>query len=137
LIDGMVSASVKTAVRDYEATHISANCSYFAFWSGGGSASYDKTHESMKSSGLTEEQITLIVQKMLEIASAMSHVEINFDVDNSANDYQVSGSLLLYTIAGTITTANGTAEYRMLADKGTAGSGGSYAPAEGQIIPLS
>ncbi|SIO63194.1 hypothetical protein SAMN05444166_7273 [Singulisphaera sp. GP187] len=137
LIEGMVSASVKTYVRDYERTHASANVSYWAFWSGGGSASYEKTHENMRSSGLSEEQVTTIVNKMLEIAKTMSKVEIDFNVNNSANDYAVSGSLLIYTLSGTISTSNGQAQYRVLANKGIAGSGDASAPAGGDIIPLS
>ncbi len=45
-----------------------------------------------------------------------------------------SYGLQLYTISGTITTSKGTAQYRMLANKGTAGSG--KAKAKGHIIPL-
>lgn len=136
LILSMLSASVKTQVHDYEATHASANCSFYAFWSAGGSASYDKTHESMTSSGLTDEQITIIIQKMTDLASQMSAVELDLEIDNTANDYDVTGNLLLYTISGTISTSKGTFQYRMLADQGTAGSGNSTAPSTVNTIPL-
>lgn len=136
LIYGMLQASEKKKFEDYEHTHASADLSIFAFWSAGGSASYEKTHENMKKSGLTEAQITTIIDKMLDIAKEMSHVEIDFEVDNTAYDYAVSGSLLIYTLAGTISTSNGQAQYRMLANKGTAGQAGSSALASGDIIPL-
>ena len=132
----MVSASQYDHVRDYEATHVSANLSFWAFWSGGGSASYDKTHEELRGFGLSEENIRTIVSAMAEVAKQMSHVEIDFDVKNAANDYAVSGSLLLYTISGTIITQNQQQQYRLLADKGIAGSGEQTAPADIQIIPL-
>lgn len=136
LIQSMLSSSVKTKVHDYEATHASANCSVFAFWSSGASASYDKTHESMTTSGLTDDQITIIIQKMTELASQMSSVQLNLEIDNSANDYDVTGNLMVYTISGNISTSNGTFQYRMLADQGTAGSGTSTAPTTVNTIPL-
>lgn len=136
LIDGFVSASEREKVREYERTHASANLSYWAFWSGGGSASYEKTRESMKSSGLTDAHIAEIINEMLEIAKKMSAVQIDLEVDNTANDYTVSGNFLLYTLAGTISSGTETAQYRMLANKGTAGSAGASAPTSGQIIPL-
>lgn len=136
LIQSMLSASVKTQVHDYEATHASANCSAFAFWSSGASASYDKTHDSMTSSGLTDDQITIIIEKMTDLASQMSQVELDLEIDNSANDYSVSGNLLVYTISGTVTSSKGTFQYRMLADQGAAGSSGATAPATVNTIPL-
>ena len=136
LIKGMVSASQYEKVRDYESTHASANISFWGFWSGGGGASYEKTHEELRGFGLSEDNIRTIVSAMADAARKMSHVEIDFDVENVNNDYAVSGSLMLYTIAGTISTKNQQYQYRMLADKGVAGSGNATAPASGKIIPL-
>jgi len=136
LIKGMISASQYQKIRDYEATHASANLSFWGFWSGGGGASYEKTHEELRGFGLSEENIRTIVSAMAEDAKKMSHVEIDFDVLNANNDYAVSGSLLLYTVAGTISTKNQQYQYRMLADKGVAGSGDKTAPVSGKIIPL-
>lgn len=136
LIKGMLSASQYEKVRDYEETHASANLSFWGFWSGGGGASYTKTHEALRGFGLSEDNIRTIVSAMAEVAKKMSNVELDFDVLNANNDYAVSGSLLLYTIAGTISTGNQQYQYRMLANKGTAGSGDRTAPASGQIIPL-
>lgn len=137
LIQGMVSASQYQKVRDYEATHASANLSFWGFFSGGGGASYDKTHEELRGFGLSEANISTIVAAMAEVAKKMSQVELDFNVLNADNDYAVSGSLLLYTISGTISTQNQQIQYRMLANKGTAGSGDYTAPASGNIIPLS
>ncbi|MEO7098945.1 MAG: hypothetical protein ABI162_06255 [Luteolibacter sp.] len=136
LVKGMVSASDWQQVTDYEATHVSADLSFFGMISGGGSASYDKTHTDMSGFGLTSDQITTIVEAMAKIASQMSSVEIDFEVDNTQNDYSVSGSLMLYTIGGTIKSDSSEYQYRMLAGQGTAGASGDTAPASGTIIPL-
>lgn len=136
LIRGMVNSSQYEKVREYERTHATANISFWGFWSGGGGASYEKTREEMRGFGLSEENIKTIVSAMAEIAKKMSRVQLDFDIDNSANDYAVSGSLLLYTISGTITSGNEQIQYRLLADKGVAGSNGATAPASGQVIPL-
>lgn len=137
LVLSMVNASTQKEFKEYEKTHASANLSIWSFWSAGASASYDKTTENMQKSGLNEEQITTIINKMFEIAKSQSSVKLKFEIDNSQNDYSVSGDLQLYTIGGTIQTEKGTAEFRFLADKGTAGKGSDTAPTEGEIIPLS
>lgn len=137
LVLSMVNASTEKEMKEYEKTHASANLSIWSFWSAGASASYDKTTEKMEKSGLTKEQITTIINKMFEIAQSQSSVKLKFEIDNSQNDYSVSGDLQLYTIGGTIKTEKETVEFRFLADKGTAGKGSDTAPAEGQIIPLS
>jgi hypothetical protein len=137
LIKGMVSASQYQKVRDYESTHASANLSFWGFWSGGGGASYEKTHEELRGFGLSEDNIKTIVAAMAADAQKMSNVEINFDVQNAANDYAVSGSLQIYTIAGAISSQNQQYQYRMLANKGTAGSGDQTAPATATFTPPS
>jgi hypothetical protein len=136
LIDGLLSASAKEEIHEYERTQASSNISAWSFWTAGASASYEKSRDSMHKSGLSDDQITMIVGKMLDLASTMSKVSLEFTINNSNNDYMVSGSLMLYTISGTVATQNSTAQYRLLADNGTAGSGGSTAPADGNIIPL-
>lgn len=135
LVKSMLSASERSKVSTYEKIHASANISVWSIWGGGASASYTKTKSTMKSMGLTDEQITMIIEEMFKIAQQMSHVELDFTIDNTNNDYSVSGDLQLYTIAGEITTSEGTSQYRLLADRGSAGQG--TAPAEGKIIPLS
>jgi hypothetical protein len=136
LIKGMLSASQYEKVRNYESTHASANISYWSFWSGGGSASYEKTHEDLRGFGLSEENIRTIVNAMAEDAKQMSSVEIDFNVLNADNDYAVSGNLMIYTISGVIATKNGQYQYRFLADKGYYGTGDRVAPATGKIIPI-
>jgi hypothetical protein len=136
LIKGMVEAAKWQKVTDYQNKHASADLSFWGLISGGGSASYDETHSKMSGFGLSEDNIKTIINAMAAAAAKMSHVEIDFTVDNTQNDYAVSGSLLLYTIAGTIQTANGQTQYRLLANKGTAGASDSQAPASGNIIPL-
>ncbi|UOH20736.1 hypothetical protein [Acinetobacter sp. NyZ410] len=97
LVLSMVNASTQKEFKEYEKTHASANLSIWSFWSAGASASYDKTTENMQKSGLNEEQITTIINKMFEIAKSQSSVKLKFEIDNSQNDYSVSGDLQLYT----------------------------------------
>jgi hypothetical protein len=130
----LLNSSKQSEVKSYEEAHASANISIWSMFGSGGSANYKTTKSKMESMGLTEDQITKIVTKMFEIASQMSHVELDFTIDNTANDYSVSGDLQLYTISGRIVTSKGTTEYRFLSNSGSAGQGG--APAEGEIIPL-
>jgi len=139
LVMSMLSASEQDKVTSHEQTDASANISLWSMigfgGEGGASADYKKTTDSMHSMGLTDAQITTIVNKMMDIASQMTTVNLDFTIDNSQNDFSVSGDLQLYTISGKITTDKGTTEYRFLADTGTAGNGA--APAKGKIIPLS
>jgi hypothetical protein len=137
LIKGMLTASQYEKVRDYEATHASANLSYWGFWGGGGSASYDKTHEVMKGFGLSEENQRAIIAAMSENAKKMSEVDALVHVKNAANNYAVAGSMILYTISGTVTSGNQQSDFRMLANKGTMGTGSKTAEADLQFVPPS
>jgi len=135
---GFLDASYKEEIKEYEKTSASASLSIWswAFGGGGASASYQKTKQTMKSKGLTDTQITQLMDAFLKKAQNMSTVEIDFYVNNSANDYSVSGDLYLYTVSGTINTSKGTAQYRMLADQASAGGpppAGGGAPASGVI----
>ena len=137
---GFLSASKQQEIHEYEHTHSSANLSVWSWFFGGGgaSASFDKTKDSMTKLGLTEAQITMLMEQFLSLTKKMNKVEIDFTINNSANDYSVSGNLYLYTLGGNIQTKDGSAQYRMLADSGSAGfpSGQGGAPSEGTIIPL-
>lgn len=137
----MLNASYRDQVKEYEKTSASANLSLWTWFFGGGgaSASYEKTTERMKSMGLTEAQITQLMTAFMERATSMSTVELDFYINNSANDYSVSGDLYIYTVSGTIKTQKGTSQYRMLADSGSAGGpppSGGGAPSSGTVIPL-
>jgi len=137
----MLSASYREEIKEYEKTSASANLSLWtwAFGGGGASASYEKTKNTMKSKGLTEGQITQLMDAFLDVAVKMSSVQIEFYVNNQNNDYSVSGDLYLYTVSGSISTEKGTQEYRMLADQAAAGGPpptGGGAPASGQVISL-
>lgn len=138
---GMLDASYQEEIKEYEKTSASANLSVWTWFFGGGgaSASYEKTKDTMISKGLTEEQITMLMDAFLERAKNMSTVEIDFYINNTNNDYSVSGDLYLYTVSGTIQTEKGTAQYRMLADQASAGGPpptGGGAPSSGKVIPL-
>lgn len=137
----MLAASEREEVKEYEKTSASANISVWTWFFGGGgaSASYEKTRETMKSKGLTDAQIDKLMDAFLERATNMSVVEINFYVNNSNNDYSVSGDLYLYTVSGSIKTAKDTKQYRMLADQASAGGpppSGGGAASTGSIIKL-
>ena len=140
---GMLDASQRDKVEEIEKTHASADLSMWSMFFGGGgaSASYDKTRKEMHTKGLTDQQIDKLIDAFMDVATNMSTVEININVDNSKNDYSVSGNIYLYTISGSVSSGKETSEYRMLAKKGTAdtnpsGPTGDGAPAEGNIVPL-
>lgn len=131
----MLKASEQKKVIDYGKAQGSGNLSIWRFFSAGAQASASKTTDTMTTSGLNPEQMTTIINRMFDMASKMSRVKLDFTIDNSKNDYNVSGDLQLYTISGTISTSKGTKQFRMLADQGTAGGGS--APAKGEVISLS
>ncbi|WPQ62339.1 hypothetical protein SIO70_28675 [Chitinophaga sancti] len=137
---GMLNASYKEEIREEEKTSVSADLSMFSYFFGGGaSASYERTRQTMKSKGLSDAQITLLMEAFLERASKMSTVSLDFYINNSANDYAVSGDLYLYTLSGTIKTEKGTQQYRMLANQAAAGGPpptGGGAPSSGNVIKL-
>ncbi len=138
---GFLEASVKEEVREQEKTSGSANVTVWSwlFGRGSASASFERIHETMLSKGLTEAQISELMDAFLERATNMSRVQIDFFVNNELNDYSVSGDLYLYTVAGTVKTTKGTAQYRMLADNAAAGgppASGGGAPATGKTMTL-
>jgi hypothetical protein len=138
---GMLSASYREEIKEYEKTSASANLSIWSWFFGGAgaTASYEKTSQTMKSKGLTEEQINKLMDAFLSKAQQTTKVKVKFFVNNANNDYAVSGSLFLYTVSGSIKTAKETKQYRMLADQAAAGGPpptGGGAPATGKIIPL-
>jgi hypothetical protein len=139
LIMSLLDASRQEYVREYSRTHASANISIWSIFGGGGSASYEKISENMHSLGLTDEQITMIINKLFDIANQFTNVKLELDVHNTDNDFSVSGEIDLYTISGTIKTSKGTTQYRFLADKGAAKdqSGEKVAPVTGEVIPIS
>lgn len=134
LITGFLSASERSKIENTIQAKASADLGFLDFFTGGVSASYDQTYSSMQSSGLTDDQITEIIESFAAAATSMSHVSLDFTIDNSTNDFAVSGDLELYTIAGQIQTSKGTTQFRTLANQGSAGNGA--APASGNVIPL-
>lgn len=138
---GMLNASAREEIRDYERASASADLSIWSWALGGGgaSASYEQTHESMRSKGLTEDQITMLMQTFLERASKMSTVELDFTVNNTNNDYAVEGNFFMYTVVGEVTSGSETKQYRLLADQGSAGGPpptGGGAPAAGNYLAI-
>lgn len=135
-----LNASQRDEVREHEKTSVEGNASLFGWFFGGGvSASYEKTRDTMHAKGLTDEQIDKLMDAFLELAQKTSTVKVVSEVDNSQNDYSVSGSLYLYTISGSVQTSKGTKEFRILADKGNAGAPPTTdegAPTKNNIIPL-
>lgn len=66
-----------------------------------------------------------MTERLAHAATEMtSQIAVDLDVDNTMNDHEVTGSLQLYTISGMIQTSDGTHEYRLLADSGSAGDAG-------------
>lgn len=136
LIRGMVEASKYEKVRDYESSHASANLSFWSLLGGGGSAGYSKTREELRGFGLSEENQRTIISAVSEIAKTISRVAVQIHVKNSANNYAVSGNMIVYTISGTVSTGSEQSQYRMIADQGLAGSGDQTAPTENKVVPL-
>lgn len=132
LVKSMVSASKWEKVKEQEKISASADLSLWRIFSAGASSSYAKTREKMSGFGLNNAQIDKVVDELFKAAQKMSSVELEFTIDNTENDYSVSGDLQLYTIGGKISTSKGTTEYRMLANRGTAGEG--TAKAEGGVF---
>ncbi len=137
---GMLDASAREEVREREKISTSANLSIWSWFFGGSaaSASYEKTRNTMKSKGLTNQQVDKIIDEFLKIARTMSTTELDLTIDNNQNNYSVSGDLFLYTVSGVVKTNKGTHQYRMLADRGNAGAlpGEGGAPVSGRIIPI-
>lgn len=136
LVDTMLSSSAKSKIASSTTTKASADLSFWDFLFGGASASVTHSNSAMHSLGLTTDQITIIVKKLFDIASKMSHVSIDFEVENQNHDFSVSGDLELFTIGGTVSSGKETKQYRMLANQGTAGNSSGQAPAKGKIIPM-
>ena len=88
----------------------------------------------MSGYGLSEQNQRVITEKMMDLAQKMSSVDLDFTIDNTANDYPVSENLQLYTLSGEITTAYATKQFLVLSDKGVAGKLGYGAPAAGKIL---
>ncbi|GGA09108.1 hypothetical protein [Okeania sp. KiyG1] len=136
-----LKASERKKVEETAKTSVQGNLSLFgSIFGGGASASYSKTRHNMESAGLSEEQISQLMEAFLAKAQQMSSVSIDFYVNNEPNDYSVSGNLYLYTLSGQIQTGKGSHQYRMLADKASAGApppppNGS-AQSTGEILPL-
>lgn len=137
---GMLDVSYREEIKEHEKTSASGNTSIWSWAFGGGaSASYEKTRETMRSKGLTEKQISTLMDAFLKRAESMSTVKIEFFVNNTNNDYSVSGDLYLYTVSGQVKTSKGTAQYRLLGNQGSAGgppATGGGAPSAGNVIPL-
>ncbi|MBY5735390.1 hypothetical protein HFO26_34935 [Rhizobium leguminosarum] len=58
----------------------------------------------------------------------MSIVSLKAHIINTGNDYSVAGELKILTIQGKVISGQNTIQYRVLANKGTAGSDGATAP---------
>ena len=136
LINTMVNAATKEVVdTKSKSTSGSANLSFWDFWCGGSASSNTTTTDAMKTSGLKDAQISALMDKLFDLASKMNNVAMILDIDNTAYDYEVSGDIALYTVGGQVTTSKGTTQFRMLADKGTAGENSS--PTKANVVPLS
>lgn len=136
---GMLNASQREEVKKHSETSASADLSVWAwFFGGSASASYKETRDEMKSKGLTDEQISTLINAFVKVAAEMSTVEAVVEIDNRNGDFPVSGNMYFYTISGQVTTGKETYSYQMISDKGNAGAkpGEGGAPADADIIPF-
>ena len=113
LVLGMLNATQRSAVEDYQRTHASADVSIWSMFGDGGSSSSAQIHSTMQAMGLTQAQIATIAAQLSHLASQMSQVSVELDVDNSENGYPACGFLQVYTISGWV---SGSQPFTMLAN---------------------
>lgn len=121
LVMSMLSASERSKVEKHSKASASGSISFFELICGGAKAGAETTKDSMHSMGLTDEQISTIIDKVFTLAQKMSDIKVDLEVDNTAFDYPVAGDLDIYTIGGEVTADKKTRNFRFLADKGTVG----------------
>ena len=121
LVMAMLSASAKNKVTENTSAGASGSINFFDFICGGAKADVTHTQSSMSSLGLTDAQVTTIVNKLFALADKMSDIKADLTVDNLAFDYPVAGDLEIYTVGGTVTAGKETKNYRVLSDQGKVG----------------
>ena len=96
-IMGIVGASRYQEIHDVMQNHPSGDLALFAHFAGAsGAASAGETHDRMEGFGLPKEDIGEIVHQLAQAAAKMSEICVDFNIENTANNYGVSGHLRLY-----------------------------------------
>jgi len=126
----LLSASAREEVQHYESVHGKGNLNFFRYLFGGVEAGYDKIRHLLKNVGLSEDNIKTLVSTIADMADRIAQSI------NTGNDYSVAGELKISTIQGKVISGKNMIQYRVLANKGTAGSDGATAPANVEAIPL-
>ncbi|MBY3212130.1 hypothetical protein [Rhizobium laguerreae] len=136
LFKSLLSGSAREKFESFENLHGTGNLNFFRFLFAGIEADYNKTRHLLKSSGLTDDNIKELVTMISDTVKKMSTVSLDLYIDNAGNDYSASGEIKVYTIEGKISSDKNVVEYRVLANKGTAGANGATAPTNVKVIPL-
>ncbi|MGO6725258.1 hypothetical protein ACCS70_33010 [Rhizobium ruizarguesonis] len=117
MIKGMLDASHSHKFEETESTNVSGGLGFFAFWSGGVSASYSDVKHTLDGWGLSAEDQRKIVNGMMEIAQNESTFNYKGTIYNRDFDYDVTGSLFAIVMDATIQQGQYHKQLRFLAPK--------------------
>ncbi|WP_151343744.1 hypothetical protein [Rhizobium leguminosarum] len=117
MIKGMLDASHSHKFEETESTNVSGGLGFFAFWSGGVSASYSDVKHTLDGWGLSAEDQRKIVNGMMEIAQKESTFNYKGTIYNRDFDYDVTGSLFAIVMDATIQQGQYHKQLRFLAPK--------------------
>jgi hypothetical protein len=112
LIRGMLDASQYEHFDELSKTDISGGLSFFGFFSGGVSASYEDTKHTMSGFGLSEANQVTIINAMAAMAQNVNLIHMTGQVQNQAYPYSVSGNLFAIVMDATMQLSNGSSQTR-------------------------
>ncbi|MBY3348438.1 hypothetical protein [Rhizobium laguerreae] len=117
MIKGILDATHFHKFEETESTNVSGGLGFFAFWSGGVSASYSDVKHTLDGWGLSAEDQRKIVNGMMEIAQNVSTFNYKGTIYNRDFDYDVTGSLFAIVMDATIQQGQHHKQLRFLAPK--------------------
>jgi len=136
LIRSLLDASKYEKFDELTKTRAGGGFSFFGFFSGGASASYEQTRHRMSGWGLSEANQKAIVDAMMELAEQFNVFKFSGTVYNKENDYSVSGSMFALVMDCTITQGETSKQVRTIGEKPIfVGDDGSALPIVGLLKP--
>jgi len=134
LIRSLLEASRYEKFDELTKSGASGGVSFFSFWSGGVSASYEQTKHRMSGWGLSEENQKKIVSEMMKLANELSEFNFTGTIYNRDYDYSVSGSIFAIVMDCTITQEDVSKQIRTIGPKPIfVGDDGSTLPVVGEL----
>ncbi|WP_055445933.1 hypothetical protein [Lacinutrix mariniflava] len=116
LIRGMLSASQQAKYDQLTEDTSSGGRGFFLWFSAGGSkTTHKQTTHTMTSYGLTTAQQTTIIDAMVKMANKTNTFKYKGNINNTAYDYSVSGSLFGIVMDCTIQKGENHSQIRFLA----------------------